>query len=401
MPTPGVMALQAFSALSLISSFLVVFQIIRLKLHGKTFTQLILYMSLCDFFSSIATVGGEYPDGSPGCHFQGIVSTWFSLSSVFWVTTMTFCVCHLVRSGSVISNNPCVWRTILTFNTVAPIIFALVPLSTSNYRNTDDSALAGLCFIQPRQPVTHSTEDEIKVAQFWQFFSFYFWIWASLALMLICIAYILFKLCVVYHNNNRALNTVLQRIMYYPAIYIFCWFIPMVIDAYAINRKHDKSTDTVTTEIAPFYFALQTMTGFLSAIVFFVINRDILEEASHEAHEAATLRRGAVNSLENNLVFSGSPSMVSPEIGLRSSGMRGTKGTIKANASGMNSVYTQDDDWSDIGDDDLEMERYSLQVYPNSSSSSNSSFLAPPPSSSSLSPHHSSGSASASASDRE
>jgi len=168
MPTQGVLASQAFSCLSLISSFMVVVQIIRHNLQWKTFTQLILYMSLCDFLSSIATVGGEFPDDSTGCLFQGLVSTWFSLSSVFWVSTMTYSVCHLVWTGNVISHNVWAWRVIVMWNTLFPLIFAVVPLTTSSYRNTDDSALRGLCFIQPVKPVSESTADEVKVALFWQ-----------------------------------------------------------------------------------------------------------------------------------------------------------------------------------------------------------------------------------------
>lgn len=312
---PGAICEQFFGALSMLFTLIVMIQIFRYKLYLKTFTKLIFYVAIVDFINSFPLVMGYQSNDSHGCRFQGIVSTYASLSSIFWVTTIAYLMCHLIWTGVVITKEEPTWTLIQIWNWVAPLFAALLPLSTSTYANNDDVDLQGLCFITGR---TDSLKEQ-NVALLWQIFSFYFWVWLSMVIMMVCLCYISYKLYCVYRGKNDALRIVIKRLAWYPVIVLLCWFLPMVIDAASTRRGELPRADK--RNVAPIYFIAQSCQGFLSALVFLLVNRDIVHEAETEAAHVGDFHKARL------------PSEQGKKIQLPGS------------------IYSNDEDWSDNAND--------------------------------------------------
>ena len=261
----GVFAMQVASGLSMLFALAIMVTILRLNLFRKLFLKLVFYVALSDFFAGASTVVGGTRTGSVACYIQGLVSNYFTLSSIFWTATIGYEV-HLVVWKNKVENNITYFAL---FNWIWPLVLSLVPLSTSIYGNDDE--VPGWCFldIDPRYP------QWLKL--FWFIVSFYFWIYLGVIYLLYVVISVYYKLLILQRGKTTDANVVVERIIYYPLIVILCWGVTSIIDL-GLRLSLHLTIDPNKPFTVIFSYLLPNSQGFWSAIVFFSVNGDLSKE---------------------------------------------------------------------------------------------------------------------------
>lgn len=205
----------ATGVLSMIGSlFIVVCYLVFKDLRSFAFT-LVFWMSLCDFFASIAKVMGDGANSGPlACHFQSIMMSFAELASVLWAGSIAFTLHKAYLQGvpafsgsQIIVMAPryhaVIWSVVL--------LLVLLPLSTNSYGDA-----GGWCWIKEA-----TTADKV-----WRYVQYYIILWAAWC-------YCIFVYVKVYNKMHREMGqdekskeqrAVVLRIMFYPVILVVMWF---------------------------------------------------------------------------------------------------------------------------------------------------------------------------------
>ncbi|KAJ1396759.1 hypothetical protein B484DRAFT_263340 [Ochromonadaceae sp. CCMP2298] len=162
----------------------------------------------------------------PNCSLagsKGMSSTFNYISSVFWVTTITYQVWVVVKRGPVI-------RNMIGFHLVSwgvPLALTLLPLTTSTYDNPDDEPT--WCFVADRK-------DSPAWSQlFWFIASFYIWLWGAMVLN----AFLLLSILVELRSISvvpPALKSTVLKLAFYPVITALSWSLNTTANIYVFSR---------------------------------------------------------------------------------------------------------------------------------------------------------------------
>lgn len=215
--------------------------------NGK-FMPIILFISICDLGQNFASAFGFPDDNSEICWFQGIVSTYFTLSGWFWTTILAFRIYCLVRY-SVCKLE--LWK----MHAIAwglPLVLVMLPLSSIDIGESPTGSQ--WCIF-----VRRGNNPRWLVA-FWSYFSFFGWLFACSSLMILwhCIINVRFRSSPMVAVVKRTYD----KVYLYPIAMICCWILNFICD--------DVSAFGNTKSFAALSMIFGISNGILSAIIFVV-----------------------------------------------------------------------------------------------------------------------------------
>ena len=103
----------------------------NLRLIGKVSYRddMVLFVFISHFFTSLGSLMGEpYPD-SVQCWFEGIMTNWFTLSSCCWIVFMSYQLYAVIVHSTIVHVVP--WMHVVAW--VAPLFVTLLPLAHMTY----------------------------------------------------------------------------------------------------------------------------------------------------------------------------------------------------------------------------------------------------------------------------
>ena len=209
--------ISVITSASIVASYLLFFD----TLYKQT-NQAIFFLSLSTMLTCMGSSFGTPPDNTAACWFEGIGTTIFTLSSIFWCVVIDYML------YAIIIGKPYVITTtthILCWG--FPTLVALLPLINARYGNPDNSSW---CFV---------ADDDRTPAYgilMWTWVSYYSWIWLSVFAMV----FLLLRIYMLTHKIQRehtlqAINKVIRKLILYPPIIILCWILATVYDSIVAN----------------------------------------------------------------------------------------------------------------------------------------------------------------------
>lgn len=252
--------LQIPASLTFVGTFLVIIVIISSNsLRNKIHVQLVLFVAISDFMTSVVYLFGDVNSGTPFCWLQGLVSNSFTVASVFWSTAMAYQILLIVYRKSLLSASQ---TTVLHFLCWGlPVLLTLLVLTTNTYGREDDAYSTG-CFITQRRG---SPQDGQLL---WEIFALFFWLW----LCVILIVYFYIKIGIRLYQMDVVsvvMSKAVYNLFFYPIILIFCW----TINTYLILSETIDPQAHQAHQASPAWGVLSVvfpvMQGAFSSIVFF------------------------------------------------------------------------------------------------------------------------------------
>jgi hypothetical protein len=257
------MGMKVCGTLSAFSSLIVMIIIARFKyLRKRCVYQIIFYISICDFFSAIGESVGQSQDGTFQCWFQAIVTNIFVLSSIFWTTTIALVLLVTLANHRYSINIYSLPHQLICW--VLPIALTFAPLSTMTFGNLDRDH--GWCFLDKND------ESHSWTTVMWFIVSFYGWLWGSILLYVGLFLYVTVKY--INSENSKLAAQTIKRLAWYPMIQLLCWVMSMVLDFSRLGNSNEKTVNN--SLIFKFTQIFSCSQGFLSMIVFFFTNREVL-----------------------------------------------------------------------------------------------------------------------------
>jgi hypothetical protein len=168
----------------------------NINVNKKPWNKVILYITICDLFSSIGLLFGFAKDGSTECWISGLATNIFPVCSVLW-TTVLIGIIHRLLNRRNVHDEIEIPRYVNVLVWTIPIIVTLLPLTTSTYGCNDEEYC--WCFIKdlPSSPSWSLV--------FWYITAFYFWIWSTIVIYTIFCIYITYKI-----NSYRKINYIIK-----------------------------------------------------------------------------------------------------------------------------------------------------------------------------------------------
>ena len=267
------MCMQIVGAISCVASVVVVLTIFSVEaLKKKAYNKYVLYIASANLFGSFGASLGFVREGTMLCWFQGLVTNYFPLLSLFWTTYLGYMLVRILSPSngrrvaqSTMHNDMSL--PLQGFIWIFPAILTLAPLSTNTYGVYGEEAEYGWCFIES---CSRSTKWSTS---FWVIVSFYLWIWAALATYICFFAYIYLVLTRQRSVQVRqVMTTAIQNLGYYLLVIILCWGFATVYD---ILDSLEVLGDFLDSSFSVFCsFVMPLFHGFLTAVVFFYTNAE-------------------------------------------------------------------------------------------------------------------------------
>ena len=240
---PGVVA--AISS----SSILLTYALFR-DLRKLKFVEIVFYIALNDFIASVSLAQGVVKNGSAACYFQGLATNINYLSSVLWACVITLQLHNAVTKKSIIKD--LFWFHIVCWG--LPLLVGLLVFTTNSYGNS----IYTWCFIE-NKPTSPSYG-----ATLWVYLSFYGWVYLALLFMIIVIGDMVLHLRRS-ANWSGAVKSAVQKLMWYPVMYLAVWLPSLVCDIAIAEKKDDVMLDL-------FGSILPVLQGFFMPLFFFSNN---------------------------------------------------------------------------------------------------------------------------------
>ena len=197
------------------------------KLHKKISLEVIAYRAVSDFMSGVGSVVGEQSTGQSLCWFEGIVANIFQISSVFWTVVITYMIYSIVILGKPAKLNK--YHHLVCWG--LPLVTTLLPLINVTYGNPGDDAPYGYCWI------TALSNSPPWAVEFWNWESFYFWIWGGLGVFVSLFVLIMKDIHNVAENTRETLMKVIRKLRVYPIIIVCCWvFTCVTVSVYLVDN---------------------------------------------------------------------------------------------------------------------------------------------------------------------
>lgn len=212
--------------------------------------RLVFYMSLMDIGHAI----GFFLPSSPSfwCKVQAAVTSYFSLSSVFWAGAIAFTLYQ-----AVIKRRNDVERFelgLMAFACGVPLLAIVPPLVEGTYGPAE-----GWCWII-------ATDDSYASGTFWRFMTFYGPLWLTVAFNIFVYVSVIRSLrsqLALVLGENETTNKLLKRLRLYPMILIGCYTLATVNRVYqSIYRGKDWFPLTIAA------VGIMCLSGFFNAIVY-------------------------------------------------------------------------------------------------------------------------------------
>jgi hypothetical protein len=272
MSYPGLLlSLRIISSFSLFASFLVIFlYLTSYDLRKTTFHTIIACVCLCDFFTSIGLLVGFPEKDTFACWIQALLINIFPVSSVFWITLISFMLYMNVFRRDYVTELLS-WKVHFVC-WVLPVVLSFLPLTTNKFGPLNERN--GMCFIDERG------DSPAWGLTFWVVVSFYFWIWFAMALYIVLFIVLSLKVNEIYrlyeeetHSSGgidlrSQVKATLNKFIWYPINIIMCWAPPTIYDIMSTERSSYKGHDDfdAATDIIPAFL------GILNVVVFFSTN---------------------------------------------------------------------------------------------------------------------------------
>jgi len=194
---------------------------------------------MCDFLHALGSVfGGTFADGDHpnSCRFQAFLIQFGSLSSILWVTVISYCIKEVV-----INRNAYVEEDIKKYHAfvwITATVFACLPFTTNSY-----GPASGWCWIKKEE-----------VGGMWRFVTFYLPLWIA-GLWILWIYYRTIR------QLENSMQTVLNRMKYYPLVLLITYFFATV------NRVSQLFTDPIFI-LACLHYFFSTLSGLFNCVVY-------------------------------------------------------------------------------------------------------------------------------------
>lgn len=232
-------------------------------LRKLRFLEMVFYVSVNDFIAGLSVGLFSLFTGEVQCFIQGFTTGYNYLVAAFWTVVITYQLFVAVQTGKIIQD-------LYVFHWICwviPLIVTLLVLTTNTFgRYGDDDSTVTWCFVGNTR---RSFPNSIL---FWELMSFYIWLWLSILLMFIIVIFV--------NKKVRSMTTVsevirssLQKLYFYPVIFIFSWTLPSIADTYAVvnNGKHVNKWVGLLSDFLP------VLQGVPLAVVFFTRNPIVRE----------------------------------------------------------------------------------------------------------------------------
>lgn len=263
MITSESLAMSVCGSISAASCLLVIITILSSpRIRKRNYNIVILYITICDFISSLGEAVGTSVDGSYKCYVQAIITNIFPLSSILWTMMIAFMIVSFLRPQNVKRVNVDVTISFKAyiFCCGVPLVLTFLPLLTNVFGcNRDDVCW---CFLAR----TEQTPD--WASKFWYIASFYLWIWGSLFIYIFVLVYVGHQFRNADQKAARNIQFIIRRLFGYPLVIAFCWVLPTIYDfkdVFVVNQTFVHSQEfNLASSVLP------TLQGTLTAAVFFL-----------------------------------------------------------------------------------------------------------------------------------
>ena len=248
------------SLASAVASLSILVSLIRFwhPLMKKPAFQILFFIFLSNFLSSLGSMVGQPYSGSAACWFEGIITNIFTLSSILWTAVVVLLLYSTIAFRHPIAIN--IYFHLFCWG--FPILATFLPLINSSYGATDRLEW---CF------VVSLPETQYWAPELWYWLSFYIWVWIAFFAIFILVVMILFKLKSIKNETRKRFETFLIQLVGYPIIILICW-LPSSISDLQQYTNHDlvvnESLDHSTT-------VLSCLMGLLSTIYFWIVEKNV------------------------------------------------------------------------------------------------------------------------------
>lgn len=239
---------------SMLASLFVIACYTKFKdLRNHAFT-LVLFMAVCDVFSGIARMMGDSTGNPNTCRFQSVLMSFFESASVLWsfLIAFTLHMAFLNEKDSFSSQKigQQMWKYHL-FGWGFPLIMTFLPFSTDSVGGEPGAAW---CWIKSAQ----------WYDIFWRYTQFYGPLWLVVGYCCFVYTKVLLKIKALggTANDSSASKKLMRRIMYYPAVLIFCWW------AASVNRLVELSCDCKHYGLTVCQILFSGLFGLMNALVY-------------------------------------------------------------------------------------------------------------------------------------
>ena len=137
--------MRIFSIISIVSCLLVSFTFCFPHLRNRSYIKVVLYINICNFFSSFGSVFGYAANHSPACYWEGVATNNFPISSVFWTIKIAVMLFEIVEYGKLTEINYITHLVCWCF----PIVLTMLPFINASYAAPGGN---GWCFVVPNDP---------------------------------------------------------------------------------------------------------------------------------------------------------------------------------------------------------------------------------------------------------
>ena len=265
-------------ALSMIGSILVVLTYVLFKrLRKKRYVELMVYVSVSNFFFSLGGSLGPVPTYSLACWYQGIMTNVGYVNAALWITVINF---HLWMTVRFTPPPRGMFWTHLFIWTV-PLLFSLLPLSTNTYGNPGGDTDTSWCFVvtttddDPSEKNTHGevTRSQLVSEVVWVWFSFYVWVIGAIILDCGLTISILWTLQTD-SERTKAIRKQVYGLLLYPLVLAIASAPNAMVDTNtSIGSDDDEEQRTHGFDIkSAVSCMLMLLSGFMLSLVFFYVN---------------------------------------------------------------------------------------------------------------------------------
>ncbi|EAS04533.2 7 transmembrane receptor secretin family protein (macronuclear) [Tetrahymena thermophila SB210] len=200
------------------------------------------------FFEFILDINNSYENDSmnPLCMIQAFISTYTSECMLIWITILSLTIHDTVKNK--IKNMAKREKVFIFLGFVIPLVLSVIPFITGSFGRAN-----GVCWI---------TDNLGRVAELLQVWGlFYFPLWVCIFLNFILILRTM-KMLKDLDIANTETYFVIRRFLYYPCLWIICWF------AGTINRTIITFGGEGNTFLTDISLVLTCSQGFFTMIIF-------------------------------------------------------------------------------------------------------------------------------------
>jgi hypothetical protein len=269
------LCMQIVGGISCAASILVVVTILSVEvLKKKTYNKYVLYIASANLVGSFGASLGFVKEGTFWCWFQGFVTNYFPLLSLFWTTYLGYMLFQLLHSfthhNMPRSSSPdTIPMFMQAFIWIFPAFLTLIPLATNTYGIYGDDTDYGWCFME------RCSRSTSWSTSFWIIAAFYFWIWAALVVYICFFVYVYFAITREYAGQVRnVMKTAVSNLGYYLLVIVICWGFATMYDTIDSFKPRSRFITNSFSMWASFVMPL--FQGTLTAFVFFYTNTEAM-----------------------------------------------------------------------------------------------------------------------------